>query len=75
MSEKLLFCGIAKLFSLSGNDVVILVSYNRFSVSFNLKHYQISKGLSYLHLYKRLLSLFREAVILEELLFCKMDHK
>ena len=71
MSEKLLFCGIARLFSLSDNDVVILVSYNRFSVSFNLKHYQISKGLSYLHLYKRLLSLFREAVILEELLFAK----
>ena len=38
--------GIAKLFSLSSNDVVILVSYNRFSVSFNLKHYQISKDLS-----------------------------
>ena len=64
-----------RLFSLSSNDAAILMSYNRFSVRFNLKHYQISKDLSYLHLYKRLLSIFREVVILEELLFCKMDHK
>ena len=61
-----------RLFSLSGSDVAILVSYNRFSVGFNLKHYQISKDLSYLHLYKRLLSIFREVVVLEELLFCKI---
>ena len=73
MSEKLLFCGGG--FSLSGNDVTILVSYNRFSVGFNLKHYQISKDLSYLHLYKRLIGIFREVIIWEELLFCKMDHK
>ena len=75
MSEKLLFCGIVRLFSLSGNDVAILVSYNGFSVGFNLKHYQMSKDLRYLHPYKRLLSIFHKVVILEELLFCKMDHK
>ena len=64
-----------KLFSPGGNDVTILESYSRFSVGFNLTHYQIPKDLSFLHLYKRLLSIFHEVVILKELLFCKMDHK
>ena len=60
-----------KLFSLGGNDITILESYNRFSVGFNLTHYQIPKDLSYLHLYKHLLSIFHEVVILKELLFAK----
>ena len=73
MSEILLFCGGD--FTLGGNDVTILVSYDSFSVGFNFTHYQIPKDLSYLHLYERLIGIFREVIIWEELLFCKMDHK
>ena len=63
------------LFSLSGSDITIPVSHNRISVGFNLKHFQVPKDLSYLHLYKSLVSIFCEVVILDELLFCKMEHK
>ena len=60
-----------RLFSLNGNNVTILESYHRFLEGFNLTHYQIPKDLSYLHLYKCLLSIFHEVVIWKNCCFTK----
>ena len=60
-----------RLFSLNSNNVTILESYHRFLEGFNLTHYQIPKDLSYLHLYKCLLSIFHEVVIWKNCCFTK----